>query len=554
MSSRGSGLSHSSSSKSMGVDSTETKSNFQPQNVSPLQSPSCDGAACASPAAGAGASLAAPTEETSSRKKPRLGWGEGLAKFEKKKVDSPSDTAVKNGMLLSEKIVDSPSDTAVKNGMLLSENNTDHGRSHVINVPDRSPRLAGLLSCTSPTTPSSVACSSSLGVEDKSLGKAVNVETANLCGSPSESLNQWEDLSCNPVTLEETPIANLYPSINELVQCNYQGLTDSDFVKSTAMNKLLVLKADVSKRIEAAESEIDSLETELKLLISDTGSVHPHPASSSSLPVVCLNKQSAVGTTSNIIPRPDPLQTSGDLMGRTCGASAGELAEGKDEDIDSPGTATSKFSEPIYSGKPICQADVPNPVESSWKVGAGRNDSEVKSFVFAVEEEGTESGPSQGNCHMLPKNVGVQTENVNDLIVASNKEFAHEASEVFSKLVAAKSSSFHIPIVDNSQDLKVDPLVEEKFAMRKRFMKFKERAITLKFRVFQHLWKEDLRLLSIKRSRAKPQKKFEFGTRMLPCGYQKHRASIRSRFSSPAGNLSLVPTTQGKDNVKVHFK
>lgn len=144
MSSRGSGLSHSSSSKSMGVDSTETKFNLHPQNASPLQSPSCDAAAaCASPAA-AGASVAATTEEISSRKKPRLGWGEGLAKFEKKKVDSPSDTAVQNGMLLS-------------------ENNKEHRRSHVINVPDRSPRLAGLLSCTSPATPSSVACSSSQG-------------------------------------------------------------------------------------------------------------------------------------------------------------------------------------------------------------------------------------------------------------------------------------------------------------------------------------------------------------------------------------------------------
>lgn len=526
MSSRGSGLSHSSSSKSMGVDSTETKSNLHPQNVSPLQSPSCAAAACASPAA-TGASPAAPTEETSSRKKPRLGWGEGLAKFEKKKVDSPRDTAVKNGMIIS-------------------ESNAEHGRSHVINVPDRSPRLAGLLSCTSPATPSSVACSSSLGVEDKTLGKAVNVESANLCASPSQSQNQCEDLSCNLVTLEETPNANLCSSLNELLQCNDRDTTDSDFVKSTVMNKLLVLKADVSKRIEAAESEIDSLENELKLLISDTGSVHPHPASSSSLPVVCLSKPSQeVGTVSNLIPRPDPLQTSGDLMkDRTYGAFEGELAEGKDEDIDSPGTATSKFSEPIDSGKLISQADIPNPVESSWNVGASRNDSAVKSLVYAVKEEGTDTRPSQSNCHMLPDNVGVQTENVYDLIMASNKESAHRASKVFSKLVPTIPSSFHIPIVDNSPCLKVDPLVEEKFATRKRFMKFKERVITLKFRVFQHLWKEDLRLLSIKRSRAKPQKKFEFGTRMLPCGYQKHRASIRSRFSSPAGNLSLVPTTQ----------
>ncbi|XP_017234814.1 uncharacterized protein LOC108208794 isoform X2 [Daucus carota subsp. sativus] len=517
LSSRGSGLSHSSSSKSMGGDSTETKSNLHPLNVSPLESPSCDAAAFASPAAGANS--AAPTEETSSRKKPRLGWGEGLAKFEKKRVDSPSDTAVKIGMVLS-------------------ENNTENGRSHVINVPDRSPRLAGLLSCTSPATPS-VACSSSVGLNDKFLGKAVNVETADVCGSPLESLNQCEDLSCNPVTLEDTLVANLY-QINELLKCNDQVSTDSDFVKSTVMNKLLVLKADVSKRIEATESEIDSLENELKLLINDTGSVHPRPASSSSLPVVCFNKPSEVDTASNLIPRPDPLQTSGDLLkDRTYGGSEGELAECKDEDIDSPGTATSKFCEPMYSGKPVSQADIPNLVESSLNVDACRNGSEVKSLVYAVEEEGTDTRPS---CLVDPDNVG-QTENVYDLMMASNKEAAHRASEVFSKLVPDSSSSFDIQIDDNSPCLKVDPSVEEKFARRKRFMKFKERVITLKFRVFQHLWKEDLRLLSIKRSRTKPQKKFEFGTRMLPCGYQKHRASIRSRFSSP-GNLSLVPTTQ----------
>lgn len=357
----------------------------------------------------------------------------------------------------------------------------------------------------------------------------MNVETADVCGSPLESLNQCEDLSCNPVTLEDTLVANLY-QINELLKCNDQVSTDSDFVKSTVMNKLLVLKADVSKRIEATESEIDSLENELKLLINDTGSVHPRPASSSSLPVVCFNKPSEVDTASNLIPRPDPLQTSGDLLkDRTYGGSEGELAECKDEDIDSPGTATSKFCEPMYSGKPVSQADIPNLVESSLNVDACRNGSEVKSLVYAVEEEGTDTRPS---CLVDPDNVG-QTENVYDLMMASNKEAAHRASEVFSKLVPDSSSSFDIQIDDNSPCLKVDPSVEEKFARRKRFMKFKERVITLKFRVFQHLWKEDLRLLSIKRSRTKPQKKFEFGTRMLPCGYQKHRASIRSRFSSP---------------------
>lgn len=76
-------------------------------------------------------------EETSFRKKQRLGWGEGLAKYEKKKVEGPEDSA--GGKDLK----------AVQN---------------TTSASDRSPKVAGLPECTSPSTPSSVACSSSSGL------------------------------------------------------------------------------------------------------------------------------------------------------------------------------------------------------------------------------------------------------------------------------------------------------------------------------------------------------------------------------------------------------
>ena len=119
-----------------------------------------------------------------------------------------------------------------------------------------------------------------------------------------------------------------------------------------------------------------------------------------------------------------------------------------------------------------------------------------------------------------------------EAILLSNKDLAKEAQDVFCKLLPRGEYKLDIIAVGNvisAQSLQV----KEKFVQRKRFLKFKERVITLKFKAFQHLWKEDMRLLSIRKHRAKPQKKFELSLRSVHNGYQKHRSSIRSRFSSP---------------------
>ncbi|KAF5815055.1 hypothetical protein HanXRQr2_Chr03g0118501 [Helianthus annuus] len=79
-------------------------------------------------------------------------------------------------------------------------------------------------------------------------------------------------------------------------------------------------------------------------------------------------------------------------------------------------------------------------------------------------------------------------------------------------------------------------------SMRKRFLKFKERAITLKL-AFQYSWKESLCLLSV-RSGAKSQKKFESISRLGYIDSQKHRISNHSRSSTPGGCLRLVPTKE----------
>lgn len=137
MSSRGSGFSHSSSSRSIGaIDSNEAKAESQPKSATPVQSPSGDATACVT--------SAAPSEETTSRKKPRLGWGEGLAKYEKKKVD-PADVIMNT------------------DGAVCPVGNVESVQSMSLHLADKSPRVMVISDCASPATPSSVACSSSPG-------------------------------------------------------------------------------------------------------------------------------------------------------------------------------------------------------------------------------------------------------------------------------------------------------------------------------------------------------------------------------------------------------
>lgn len=139
LSSRASGFSHTSSSRSMGgADSYEVKAELQPKNATASKSHSGE-------AATARVTSSAPSEDTTSRKKPRLGWGEGLAKYEKKKVEGPELSVNKDGPVSS-------------------TSNMEPCNVFSPNLVDKSPKLTGFSDCASPATPSSVACSSSPGM------------------------------------------------------------------------------------------------------------------------------------------------------------------------------------------------------------------------------------------------------------------------------------------------------------------------------------------------------------------------------------------------------
>ncbi|OWM70170.1 uncharacterized protein LOC116196305 [Punica granatum] len=527
LSSRGSGLSHSSSSKSMGgVDSNEAKVGSVSVNViNSVQSPSGDAAVCAN--------STAPSEEMTSRKKPRLGWGEGLAKYEKKKVEGPDEVASRNGLEVC--------------------------HSLGVNVADKSPRVVGFSDCASPATPSSVACSSSPGVEEKSFVKNINVdnEVNNLCESPGPaSQNRQEGVVFNLEKLDMSSVHTLGHSLAEFLQSDDASSVDYSFVRSTAINKLILLKDDALKALEVTEMEIDKLENELKLLTSDSRNNCLCTASSSS-----PSAEGKAGTledkydASNLITRPAPLQivSAGDVDRGGLPPCNGDLEERhaniKDEDVDSPGTVTSKFVEPTAHATVPASSNVFSQSKCSEDLNAMQstgNERDQSVFDSLIARTGVDNSTVVD---------GMKDNSVNDVsalssenmlcqsILTANKEAASKASEALLMLLPRNEAK----VILGGADVTCDPSdssIKEKFAMRKRLSMFKERAITLKFKALHHLWKEDMRLPSLRKSRVKSQKKFESSLRIILNGYQKHRSSIRSHFSSPVGNLSLVPTKE----------
>ncbi|KAK8495581.1 hypothetical protein V6N13_062080 [Hibiscus sabdariffa] len=397
------------------------------------------------------------------------------------------------------------------------------------------------------------------GVEEKSFGKAANIDNdiSNLCGSPSiGSQNHLEGPAFNLEKLDINSIINMGSSLINLLPPDDPCTVDSSFVLSTAISKLLLLKGDALKALEMTESEIDSLENELKLLKGDSRNDCPCPATSSSPPVEEPGK--ACGeqkATSDMIPRPSPLKidTCADALVENLPICNGVKEEVNDDveegDIDSPGTATSKFVEPLSLEKAVSPSDIVKFHECSGDLSSVQLTTMEEVIATGSGNEGTATTISvegsvlkkiDNDATVLESSSsGAGGENIMyEMILATNKELANVASEVFCKLLPKDFCGVDVACTQS------DTAIREKIAMRKQYLSFKERVLTLKFRAFQNAWKEDMRSLSMRKCRAKSQKKYELTLRSTHGGYQKHRSSVRTRVASPAGNLVLDPSAE----------
>ncbi|KAE8711084.1 Serine carboxypeptidase-like 27 isoform 1 [Hibiscus syriacus] len=483
LSSRGSGFSHSSSSKSLGgVDSGEAKLELQQKSLGQVQSHSGDAATCIT--------TAPPSDETTSRKKPRLGWGEGLAKYEKNKDEDP----------------DTSTNTC---GAVISFGNAEPKISMNFNLVDKCPRVLEFSDCSCPATPSSVACSSSPGMEENHL--------------PCFDLEK----------LDINSIIDMGSSLIDSLQSNDPSSVVSNFFGSTAINKFLLWKGDILKALEITDSEIDSLENELKSLKDDSGSRSRLPSTASSLPV----------------------QENGKSYEEQVAASKVN-ADIKDGVIDSPGTATSDFMASSSLDKAVSLCDIVKVHDCSGNSSSAQV-ATMEEMILATgscSEEAAAVIPGEGsvvlkidNGRHAPESSNSGTGGVNmthDVMLTTNKELASRACRVFDKLLPKDHYDIKISEISNVALGQMNPSIREKIAMRKRRLGFKERVLTLKFKAFWHAWKEDVFSPLVRNYHAKSQRNYELSSRSAHGGYQKHRSSIRSRVTSSAGNLILEPSAE----------
>uniref|UniRef100_A0A0E0DLF4 SANT domain-containing protein n=1 Tax=Oryza meridionalis TaxID=40149 RepID=A0A0E0DLF4_9ORYZ len=453
--------------------------------------------------------VAAPqvSEEEAPRKKPRLGWGQGLAKYEKQKVQGPAESA---------EAVAEGSPTATE-------------QKGVTHTPAPAP-------CVSPVT----APSPAPFPEDKSCELTANTVTEfnkNIPGPDVQACNN--EVPTKLDQLEGDPIDSLAKVLSELVQ--HEDSCSGDSKRLSNVSKLLLLKESISKELEKTELEIDSLEGELKSV-----NVEARNRTLKDPPTAVTYAQN---------PLPSPVKEQGELtpspkisMEQDADVKGSELMEVETAQAHNAKAVSSEESVAcpgVAPGQVPAAADV-IPSDPCGKTGSG----------IDVDIEQREENPCQENFNAMkadgssdlatrPCSYRDVKYNLMDQIIAANRSEAKKNSQLLFKPVPADRSNLDLLASSYlSSQMKNDVIIKKKHAILKNRQRFKEQILTFKFRVLRHLWKEDVRLLSVRKQRSKSHKRTDQSNRSSQSGSQRQRSSNRSRLAVPAGNLSTFPITE----------
>uniref|UniRef100_A0A1D1XWG5 Nuclear receptor corepressor 1 n=3 Tax=Anthurium amnicola TaxID=1678845 RepID=A0A1D1XWG5_9ARAE len=461
-----------------------------------------------------------PLDEGLPRKKQRLGWGQGLAKYEKQKFEGTDDGAGKN---------------------LLPQ----FGNSTKSSLSDASPKLVALPGSASPATPASAACSSSHGGEDKYFTKVANTDASiTPSNSPShDSQHCLENFSINSEHLDHSSLSDISSVLTDLLLPENACSIGSHFMRHTAMSKLLLLKDNILKQLEKTESEIDLFENELKKLNSecernDASTLKMSSGYEGSDPCQRLSKMSVDYL----------LQSSGEHA--TANGPLCELIRAANDQGDSSLNAVESDSLDATL-KGIEASDSVSLKAAVLETGSSAlSDSDHLFPSISGNEQAAVCGVGSppdvgtGSYDAYPAvNSALECCSLAAAIMALNRESAKRASEALDIPFRTISSQFQaVGSFDNLLDKQEDSRIRNKLAMHKRSLRFKERALAFKYRALQHMWKEDLRVLSMKKHRPKSQRRFELNFRSSQNGSQKNR-SLRSRFVL-SGSSTLVPTPE----------
>ncbi|PKI74612.1 hypothetical protein CRG98_004939 [Punica granatum] len=328
------------------------------------------------------------------------------------------------------------------------------------------------------------------------------------------SQSTHQGFSATSDELDISSIASGDPLLVQLLQCNDISL-DSNLL-STLVDKLVLMKENVSKVLLTTESQIDSLENELKSIVSEHEDVCASPISSSFAVKDYFRCSLGEDGVASVVSQPDPVQTV------TCANScAEELCYVKGTRSDSHVAAT--FNTAVQDNHMASQDAAQRTVVEMVKVVSGSESMETSKSLEHV------------------KFLGSAENTLYDLIFSSNKEAANRSSfEVFSDLVLRNHDKLDVAKISCSPD---DSRIREKFTQRKRFLTFKERVLALKYKTFHYLWQKDIHALSAM-NKLGSQKKLESSSRIRIGGCQKPRSSIHPCVSSSGimGQLSKKET------------
>eukprot|EP01018_Ginkgo_biloba_P013655 Gb_00676 [translate_table: standard] len=525
-------------------------------------------------------------DEIHPRKKQRLGWGQGLAKYEKQKVDGLEDDNNKSDLI---QCAISASPKAEEGGPALGTN-----------FEARSPKAPGSSGSGSPATPYSVTCISSpdehvsfsgagfneVGIHEKPHVKVSDESPLLVIGSHStvaESSLEYEQLDPNQFTpVNSTTIENLHTGDTCL------GISDSK--RPGAIGKLLPFKNDILQKLERTECDIDKYEKELKSMNSETEVENCHSlrtnyldANGDCLLEACMEAvDKGLGDGSSnalhrdvqgssvihqlndrfIVPPLDLESTEACLSHVPLEKQSIKCLQVSPE-ADHMQDVGSQQSEELALGNRSIECQVTRIEDSTAYVQPFRyktseeldsDDADVKMDGEALESQLILAEESKfAACTQVNGGVAVQSSCVIDSanpafsILAANKELAREASEVFEKLLPTSvpgTCGILSSGIIGSSGIAHERYREEmdaKIIDHRHFLNFKERALALKFRALKHLWKEGQFLLPTRKHRARAQRRTEISCR-LNGGNQKCRSSIQFGIASPAGNLASVPT------------
>ncbi|KAG6530447.1 uncharacterized protein LOC122043319 isoform X1 [Zingiber officinale] len=434
------------------------------------------------------ASSFASTE--SAFKKPRIGWGQGLAKYEKQKVEGFTEPSVG--------------------------------------------------ACLSPSTTCSTTCSSSPGTEDKFCSRVRNNDTSlsqnnDLPGSTFPS--SYEEVLANLDCLQVNSMSLLDSLLADLAQPEDAFGGDSNLMR-LSMNKVLELKLQASNAYEKIENKIDLLEKELKAMICDT---------KADAYLDSLKSADAAASELSKGPLDDLLIEHNHLKDQRM--ECVELLALEDNEHRSSRifveheTVAEETVSSAFKKEPFCSSLEKSAASASLIEGERLKATELSDMVegrlMVPSEVDRGSFANDSICVCADGNVqGMPDSNLVNIMNKSNRGTSKLSWEEFDMALSKNLPQSDIwGFVNFTSLCKHGKQIKEKLSIIKCQQKFKLRLLALKFRVLHQSWRN-------KKLRTKLNKQSELSNPSIQNSSQKQRSSNRSRSASTAGKLSLGSTTK----------